>query len=716
MTTTLLRRAGTSVLLDQPGDRLPAVVWWGADLGDLDTRACAQVVRALGPHVPHSALDEPVRAGLLAEPTRGWPGRPGLSGRGDGAWSPAFRTDAVVVDDVPRGAVTCTVTGTEPALGLALAVTLELDPHGVLRVRHRLRNDGAGPYGLESLLPSLPLPGQADELLDLTGRWCRERVPQRHPLHQGAWVRDSRRGRTGHDATLLLVAGSAGFGFGRGEVWGVHTAWSGDHTTWAERLPNGEGLLGGGELLGPGEVVLTPGESYATPWLVAAWSDAGLDGLTDRLHRHVRSRPEHPRRARPVVLNTWEAVYLDHDPVTLLRLADAAAEVGVERFVLDDGWFEGRVDDRRALGDWVVDPTKWPDGLHPLVDHVRGLGMEFGLWVEPEMVNVDSDLARAHPEWVLHGREQLPPTWRHQQVLDLQDPGAYAHVREQLLALLDEYDIAFLKWDQNRDLVDAAHAGRPAVHGQTLAAYRLMDDLLAAHPGLEIESCSSGGARVDLGVLEHTHRVWASDCNDALERQAIQRWTGLLLPPELVGSHIGPTESHTTGRVHRLGFRATTALFGHFGMEWDVAALSAAEREQLGWWVALYKAERDLLHSGRVVRGDHPDPSLWVHGVVAQDRTRALFAAVQVAASATTVPLPVRLPGLDPAASYRVEVVAGADTTPRLHEGTSWTADPDGLTLGGVVLGSSGVSLPTLPPESALLLRITADGPQEETP
>jgi alpha-galactosidase len=198
------------------------------------------------------------------------------------------------------------------------------------------------------------------------------------------------------------------------------------------------------------------------------------------------------------------------------------------------------------------------------------------------------------------------------------------------------------------------------VHGQTLAAYRLMDELKAAHPDLEIESCSSGGARVDLGVLRRTDRVWASDCNDALERQSIQRWTGLLLPPELVGSHVGPPVSHTTGRAHRLGFRAATALFGHFGIEWDVAALADDERDELASWVALYKAERDLLHGGRMVRGDHPDRSLWVHGVVSHQRDRALFAAVQLTTSTSAVPLPVRLPGLDPGRTYRVEVVAGA--------------------------------------------------------
>ncbi len=230
----------------------------------------------------------------------------------------------------------------------------------------------------------------------------------------------------------------------------------------------------------------------------------GLDAVARRFHGWLRARPGHPDARRPVTLNVWEAVYFDHSLDRLTKLADLAARVGVERFVLDDGWFGSRRDDTRGLGDWVVSPEVWPDGLGPLIDHVRGLGMEFGLWVEPEMVNPDSDVARAHPEWLLGpGHDRLPVEARRQQVLNLTIPGAYAHVRDQVLAVLRENEISYLKWDQNRDLVEAGTApgGSPAVHDQTLAAYRLMEELKVARPGLEIESCSSGGARIDLEVL-----------------------------------------------------------------------------------------------------------------------------------------------------------------------------------------------------------------------
>ncbi|MEH1058771.1 alpha-galactosidase [Micromonospora sp. CPCC 206171] len=730
-----LRRAATSLVLDGRGPGLPRVVHWGADLGPLPADDLPALVDATVPPVVPSSFDAPTVLSLLPEASAGWSGRPGLTGHRNGRdWSTAFRLDGLDVSDGgpdpgrvalggdsvvvseedskpdESGAARVTVRASDPGAALSLTIEITLDAHGLLTLRHRLRNDGDAPYELRELTPMLPVPAVATELLDLTGRWCRERAPQRHPWPMGAWVREGRHGRTGHDATLLLVAGTPGFGFGHGEVWAVHTAWSGDHVTVAERRPTGESTLGGGELLAPGEIVLAPGEEYHTPLLYAVHSAAGLDGLSDVLHRHLRARPEHPGTPRPVTLNVWEAVYFDHDLARLTALADRAAEVGVERFVLDDGWFRGRRHDRAGLGDWYVDDGVWPDGLQPLIDHVRGQGMQFGLWVEPEMVNPDSDLFRAHPDWVLATPGRLPLEWRHQQVLDLANPEAYAHLLGRLDALLTEHPgIAYLKWDHNRDLTEAGHRGRPGVHAQTVAVYRLLDELRRRHPGVEIESCSSGGARVDLEILRRTDRVWASDCNDALERLAIQRWTGLLLPPELVGTHLGPERSHTTHRVHDLGFRAVTALFGHHGIEWDIGSVDAAQRTELAAWVALHKRLRPLLHSGRVVRVDHPDPAVQAHGVIAHDGSQAVYAVSRLTTSAAQVPGAVRLPGLDPARRYAVRPPAGLPE-PAVLQLTEPGWLPKGVTLSGAVLGTVGVQLPALHPEQALLLEVTAVG------
>ncbi|WP_033440373.1 alpha-galactosidase [Saccharothrix sp. NRRL B-16314] len=697
-----LRAAGVGLVLHCAGHRLPQVLHWGADLGAGGERG---LVDTAAPAVVPNSLDVPTAVAVVPEHATGWAGLPGVRGHRDGAaWSPLFTVTAVTEID---GA--CLVRAADAEAGLALDLEIALTPAGLVRMKAELRNTAESPYTLDGLVLALPIPGHATEILDLTGRWGRERTPQRRPFGVDAHVRDSRRGRTGSDATLVLAAGEAGFGFRRGRVWGVHVAWSGNHRTYAERLPTGEAVIGGGELLLAGEIRLAPGESYTTPDVFAAYGD-GLDELSARFHDHLRARPHHPTGPRRVVLNTWEAVYFDHDLDRLKALADAGAEAGAELFVLDDGWFRGRRDDTAGLGDWHVDEDVWPAGLHPLVDHVRGLGLEFGLWVEPEMVSADSDLLRAHPDWILSAGGRRPPLIRGQHVLDLTRDDVHAHLLERLDALVREYRLAFLKWDHNRDLIDAgdSRTGTPAVHAQTHAAYRLFDDLRRKHPGLEIESCSSGGARVDLGILERTDRVWASDCIDALDRQGIQRWTGLLLPPELIGTHIGAERSHTTGRRHDLTFRGATAVFGHLGIEWDLIAATPAERAGLARWVAFYKEVRGWLHTGRVVRADPADPAILVHGVVSADGAQALFSVARLASGTTTAPGRVTLPGLPPDTRFTVRPVApdGLPPSTALVQ-VPWLAG--GACLSGRALGEVGVQIPPLHPEQALVLHLKED-------
>jgi alpha-galactosidase len=413
---------------------------------------------------------------------------------------------------------------------------------------------------------------------------------------------------------------------------------------------------------------------------------------------------------RKVLLNTWEAVYFDHDLPTLLALADAAADIGVERFVLDDGWFRHRRHDRAGLGDWFVDADVWPNGLAPLIDHVRGLGMEFGIWVEPEMVNPDSDLYRAHPDWALVDHRYEPPLARNQLVLDLANPQARTYVYERLHALLSDHQIGYVKWDMNRNHVAATHDGRAGTHVQTLALYGLLDDLRAAHPSVEIESCSSGGGRADAAILERTVRLWTSDCNDALERQAIQRGCSYLFPPEVMGAHIGPTHSHTTGRVHTLAFRATTALFGHLGIEWNVLTLDATERAALRVVVALHQRLRPLLHHGTVHRMDPVGPHAHAHAVVARDQRWAVAALVQLSSAPSPVPPALRIPGLDPDRRYRVErVVLPGEELGSHRRLPGWLlpgAVP--LVMSGRELAVVGVPVPVLHPESAAMVEVTA--------
>ena len=717
-----LAASGVSVLLDVTDGRVPAIAHWGRALGALGPEGMDALCEATVPPVPQNLVDVPVRVGLLPQVSDGWLGRPGLAGsRPDGSgWTPRLITRGLRVDGTPladahaeTGAAQVEIDLEDPEEGLAVLLELELLPTGLLRLRARLTNTGTDPYRLDELTLSLPVPATADELLDFAGRWTKERTPQRRAFTVGTHLRENRRGRTGADSAHLLHAGRPGFGFREGEVWAVHTAFSGNHRHLAERTSSDQRLLGGGELLLPGEVALEQGGTYESPWLYASYGD-GLDQVAARFHRHLRSRPHHVDARRPVTLNVWEAVYFDHDLERLTDLADRAAALGVERFVLDDGWFGSRRDDTSGLGDWVVSPEVWPDGLGPLVDHVRSHGMEFGIWFEPEMVSEDSDVARAHPEWIMApSPERMPLRSRNQQVLNLSIPEAYAHVRDQMLALLGAHEIGYIKWDQNRDLLESATraTGRAAVHDQTRAAYRLMDELRAAHPGLEIEACASGGARVDLGVLEHTDRVWVSDCIDPLERQQMHRWTSQLIPLELMGSHIASGRSHTTGRLHTLGFRAHSALMGHLGIEWDLAAASEEELAELTAWITLYKERRELLFTGDLVRADRGESPLWLQGVVSPDQGEALFALSAVGRADTAQHPRLVLPGLDPAAAYRVRALlpSGPPSHLTAPPWLSLVLEADGAVLPGAALAVAGLAAPLLDPEQGLLLSLTRE-------
>ncbi|MFI5881389.1 alpha-galactosidase [Streptomyces sp. NPDC051554] len=713
-----LRAAGTclAVELSEP---VPRVLHWGADLGDLTPDDLTALSLTAEPAILNNAPDIPRRFTVWPTEADGWSGTPAHHGHQAGtATAPRPTLTGSTHHTNPDGGGVLELHLTDAASALDISLTYTLDAHGILTadaVISRADSADSTPYDLAGALTLLPLPRRATEILDFTGKWSRERSPQRHPLHHGAHVRDVRRGKPGVDSPHLLTVGVPGFGFGTGEVWAVHVAWSGDQRYLVEQLPEGAGVhasaLGGGELLRAGEIRLAPGDTYRTPRCHFAWSPNGLDGIADRFHRHLRARPRHPRGPRSLVLNSWEGVYFDHDLGRLRALAERAAAVGVERFVLDDGWFSGRRADTAGLGDWLADPTVWPDGLGPLADHVRSLGVDFGLWVEPEMVNLDSHLARTHPDWILGPAAGLGPTARHQHVLDLSRPEVFDYLLKSLDALVGSYDIAFLKWDHNRELLEAVRAlgDRPAGHAQVEALYRLLDAVKQRHPGLEIESCASGGGRVDLGVLDRTDRVWPSDCNDPVERQSIQSWTVQLLPPELVGTHVGAARSHTTGRVTSDTFRLVTALFGHAGIEQDLAECSEEELTRLTAWSALYRELRPLLHSGRTVRADLEDEARVLHGVVAYDGSRALYSWARVATSPEGQSGRTRFPGLSPDARYQLRVRTELGL-PSFHQIASpaWltAAQEDWLTLPGSVLTTAGLPMPTLNPEQALLIEV----------
>jgi alpha-galactosidase len=695
-----LQADGVCLLLDARGPGCPTVVHWGAALeGEADLAAVVAGLRSPARHDSDELSDDLLS--VLPQQHRGYPGRPGmlLSRRGRG--EPELLL--VGVREVADGVVVETHGWDDE---IVIVTTLRLDDFGVLRLQHKVSHHGSDEVQVDELGLLLPVASYADEIVDTTGRWALEQQPQRRQLDFGTWLRETRRGRTGHDASLLMTAGVGPVRNRSGECWGLHLGWSGDQRSWVERWHGFAPVIGAAELLGPGEVVLRDGASYETPVLYAVWSDRGLDGLSSRLHRHLRSRPTHPARPRPVTLNTWEAVYFGGDLASLSALADKASGVGVERFVLDDGWFRGRRDDRAGLGDWFVDEQRWPEGLRPLAEHVRSCGLELGLWVEPEMVNADSDLFRAHPGWALRVDGRLPTQWRRQYALDLQRDDVFAYLLERLTSLVGEYELGYLKWDHNRDVFGVDHEGRPAMHGQTLALYQLIDQVKAAFPALEIESCSSGGGRVDLGILARTDRVWASDTIDALDRVGIQRWTSLLLPPELMGSHIGGPQAHTTGRRHDLSFRFAVALLSHLGIEWDLTQVPDDGLAALASCVAFACAWRPLIHGGELVHADLGRPGADLTGVVSADGRQALYVYAQLASPQEESATRTLLPGLDPAGSYLLEVHNPSGSPVRARIVPAWMK-ADSAVLPGTVLSRVGLPLPSLNSEQAVIFSAT---------
>ena len=698
-----LRQSRSSIIFSESDETL-SILHWGKKIGDLNAAAeKALAVATQKPHF-HGGLDVAPRNLILREHSRGFIGHPALRGHRNGvAASNHFKLKSALQKDQSMVAIFH-----DEIAELEITLTYTLTPSDVLLIDASVKNLGTTDYFLEHFLYWLPLAEQADELLDFYGHWTKERQPQRREIGYGLTSREGFEGRSGHDYTITQVALNYSTNFRSGEAWSLAMAWSGNNIHHVERLIDGSKAIGAGEYLLPGEVILKPGESYEAPRGIASFSDQGLDGITSNHYDWIRSRSNHITkvRPRPLTLNMWEAVYFNHSFEGIKKIVDKATEIGVERVVLDDGWFGSRRTDNKGLGDWVVSKDVWPDGLQPIIKYINDKGIEFGLWFEGEMVNADSDLYRAHPDWILQEPGRIPVEGRWQQVLDLTKEGAYNHVLNQVDTVLSENNIAYIKWDHNRHLSDPISDGRPVVRKQTQAIYRLFDELKRRHPGLEIESCASGGGRVDLGMIEHADRFWTSDQNDALERQQIQRWTGLVIPPEFLGTHVGPTVGHQMHRTHNISFRVINALFGHAGIEWNVTEASGEEIATLKSYVAFYKKHRDLLHSGDVVRSDVLVGNAQMYGTVAKDKKSAIFSYMQLTSADNFGPLVATFEGLDPKTSYTFKVVeelSSQDFLQKSHPGW-WPS----VAMTGEQLANIGLQLPVLKPESGLLFEIVA--------
>jgi alpha-galactosidase len=464
----------------------------------------------------------------------------------------------------------------------------------------------------------------------------------------------------------------------------------------AEELPDGRrqvqfGVLDDG--LARGEIT--------SPTLLLSWSEQGLNGLSQAFHRHLRAiqTPVNARREReprPVHYNCWEAVYFRHELDELKSIASLAVKLGAERFVLDDGWFRGRNDDTSSLGDWEIDRNKFPEGLSPLIDHVHSEGMRFGLWFEPEMVNRDSELFRAHPDYMLGPDDQ--PSGRNQHVLDMARPEVRAHLFAQIDAILSSHDIDYVKWDHNRPLT----GGGP---DQARGFMTLLSDLVRAHPDVDFESCSSGGGRIDFGVLELASRVWLSDSNDALERLRMQHEASRWIAPEVQGSHVGPRHCHTSGRVLSMPFRAWVAAQRHMGFEMDPRELTEQESQTLHRVTSWWKQNRDFLFSGALHRLESDDAEVFAEMTVDAEAERFILFAGQSGASAQIYRRPLRAAGLDPEAIYEIRLVNPEDVSPLANRRIVNTLALGGtMRLSGAFLMNQGIRLPNAVPASMTVL------------
>ena len=649
----VLRAGGSLVQLQaKPGERLrmlycgPEVTGAApADLAELGARA----------HAP-GGPEDPIEPSLLNTIGTGHPSPPGLLVHRDGRnWAIDLRVSDIELPDDDAVLIGCNDAAAQVRTEHSIAIDAE---SGVVTVHTTVSNDGAERLTVEwAAAAVIPLDERLTHIRNFTGRWAEEFQIEEVSRLTGSFVRENRAGRTSHDCYPGLYLGTEATSETNGLAAAAHLGWSGNHRSRVDTGADGSVSLQMGELLLPGEIILEPGQSYATPAMTFLISDMGYSDVTRRLHRYVTSRLTRADQVRSVHYNTWEPVYFDHSEERMLALAGAAADVGAERFVLDDGWFGARRSDRAGLGDWFVAHNVYPSGLEAIADRVRDLGMEFGLWLEPEMVNPDSDLYREHPEWVLGVRGVEPIASRHQLALDLTRAEVCDYLFERIDRLVRDLGIAYIKWDMNRDIQHPGDGdGRPVMHRQVRALYALIDRIRAAHPELVIESCASGGGRADYGILRRTDRVWPSDNNDARARHSIMCGAAYFLPLAVLGNHVGPKSCHITGRSFGMDFRAGSAIFGHMGLELDLNRETETDREVLRSAITLHKRHRALIHDGEYHRLETPTHISAV-GCVANDKAAALFQCAVLDQHPASHPPRLRLAGLDAERRYRLSCI-----------------------------------------------------------
>lgn len=676
-----------SLVLSSLNNRLPCIIYWGECLPrdeNLD-----ELYEASKKDWGDNLLDQIPELSILPEQSANFSGQLGCKMR-DVNGHLLSSNFVFFADEVSNNSLTLVFKDKD--LGITYTAGIDaLYEDDVYALNAKINSNN--PIIMEWLsAPVIEAPQTSNEMLDYGGHWGSEFRSQRTPWVTGVHLRESRVGTTSHAHFPGLMIPTAGSSENLGSCYGFHYGWSGGHRMIAEQLQDGRKQIQFGNTENS---ELNPLTSFETAKLYISHSGAGLGGV-GRIFRDFVSNSivDLPIGSiRPVHYNCWEAVYFDHNIEELKEIATLAADIGAERFVLDDGWFKGRNSATSSLGDWYVDEHKYPDGMHPLVKHIHSNGMTFGLWFEPEMVSPDSDLFRSHPEWILGDISQT--LGRAQYVLDISINEVQEYLFERIDSILNEYPIEYIKWDHNRVLPypDAS---------QTRALYSLLDRIRESHSGLEIETCSSGGGRIDYGILEHTQRVWLSDSNDALERLRIQHEALLWLPIHVTGSHVGPKVCHTSGRELPMSFRAWVSAQRHMGFEMDPKELSSEDKVILKSVTQWWKKNREWMMSANILRLPCIDKTVIAEIQVNLQGDHFVVFAGQSSASELSSSVPLVLDGLDSKSMYNISVHNKKEikSLGKSDEGLM----NKNLMLSGQFLMTKGLQLPKVFPANMLVI------------
>src|SRR5882724_10116367 len=677
----LLRTPNTAYALRIAEDDTPRHVYWGAPLDLPEITALPAAGHALT-----SSFETLPGPDELAVAAGARFGPPSLAVRfADGTAAVEW---TYVGHDVDGGHVAVRLADRHYPLDVTLHYRVHDDSDVVERwttVRNTSDDEPISLVRLDSAAWTMP-DRPAYRVSHVVGGWSNECQLQRTDVPVAETVFTSRRGITSHHANpwLMLDAGDADEG--HGDVWSTALAWSGSWRITLHREPTGRVGWTGGFGHDGTTWQLTPGESLDTPVFAGTYTAAGFGATSRTWHDFTRQHVlPHPDEIRPVLYNSWEATAFDVDEAGQRTLATIAADIGVELFVMDDGWFGGRRTDHAGLGDWQPYPGAFPNGLRPLVDDVHKLGMTFGLWVEPEMVNPDSDLYRSHPDWVLHMANRRRTELRNQLVLNFGRPDVVEWAVGWLDGLVVDNELDYLKWDMNRPFTEAGWPGHADPDrlwiDHTRGVYRVMDALRTRHPHLRIESCSGGGGRTDLGILAYTDQVWTSDNTDAADRVAIQHGFSQLYPAHTMAAWVTDCPNPTTARTTPLVFRFHVAMAGVLGIGGDLSTWPASDLALATELIATYREIRPTVQHGRQYRLVH-GPALTSVAYVADDEV--VVFGWRITEPFGRRPALVRLAGLDPVAEYRDE-----------RTGTVHT---------GATLGASGIDLALPPGDHASVL------------